>query len=157
MANFNPPPQWRETHAGHWLALGLRRFDARVLHLMARNVRVGLALSNLAARGRLTASHVHITRHLDPKGMRLGVLADKAGVSKQAMGKLVDQCAAWGLVERARDPDDARACLVRFSAAGLAWLDAYAMAVEQAEQELQQAVGPEVATVIKLGLEAYAS
>lgn len=150
-------PHWRQSHTGHWLTLALQKFDARVLQLMARNVRVSLALSNLAARGRLTASHVHITRHLDPQGMRLGTLAVRASVSKQAMGKLVDQCAAWGLVMREDDPKDARACLVRFTEAGLAWLDAYAQAVGQAEEELRQSVGEDVATVIRLGLEAYAA
>ncbi len=150
-------PLWRQSHTGYWLNLALKKFQARVLQLMARNVRVSLALSNLAARGRLTASHVHITRHLAPQGMRLGELAARAGVSKQAMGRLVDQCAAWGLVMREDDPKDARACQVRFTEAGLAWLGAYAQAVRQADEELRQSVGQEVATVIRLGLEAYAA
>ena len=157
MSALPSDPHWRQSHTGHWLRLALKKFDARVLQLLARHVRVSLALSNLAARGRLTASHVHITRHLTPQGMRLGELAACAGVSKQAMGKLVDQCAAWGLVMREQDPNDARACQVRFTEAGLAWLGAYAQALGQAEEELRQAVGQEVATVIRLGLEAYAA
>jgi hypothetical protein len=39
----------------------------------------------------------------------------------------------------------------------LAWLQAYRAAVEQAEAELRQAVGDEVATVLSIGLEAYSS
>jgi DNA-binding MarR family transcriptional regulator len=148
---------WRQAHAGHWLHLAGRKFETRVLGLMARNEQVPLALSNLAARGALTASHIHITRHLGLQGSRLVDLARSAGVSKQAMGKLVDQCAAWSLVERTPDPSDARACLVRFTDTGRAWLEAYAQAVQQAESELFSAVGTEVATVIKLGLEAYAA
>ena len=148
---------WRQTHLGHWLALAQQRFDARVLALMASNDRVPLALSNLAARGRLTASHIHITRHLALGGSRLTELAQRAGVSKQAMGKLVDQCEAWGLVQRQSDPLDARARRVVFSAVGLAWLQAFEDAVAQAEAELRAAVGVEIATVIGLGLEAYAS
>ena len=148
---------WRQTHLGHWLTLAQQRFDARVLALMASNDRVPLALSNLAARGRLTASHIHITRYLALGGSRLTELAQRAGVSKQAMGKLVDQCEAWGLVQRQSDPLDARARRVVFSAVGLAWLQAFEDAVAQAEAELRAAVGPEIATVIGLGLEAYAS
>jgi hypothetical protein len=37
----------------------MRRFDARVLQLMAHNVDVPLALSNLAARGRSARPHPH--------------------------------------------------------------------------------------------------
>ena len=84
-------------------------------------------------------------------------LAQAAGMSKQAMGTLVDQCAAWGMVERWADPHDARAKQVRFTATGLAWLAAYQAAVAQAEAELRGAVSAEVATVVALGLEAYAS
>ena len=148
---------WRQAHLGHWLALALQRFDARVLQLMAHNDRVPLALSNLAARGSLTASHIHITRHLALQGSRLTDLAQRAGVSKQAMGKLVDQCVAWGLVQRESDAQDARARRVVFTATGLAWLQAFEEAVTQTEAELRAAVGAEVATVIAIGLEAYAA
>jgi hypothetical protein len=54
------------------------------------------------------------------------------------------------------DPVDARARQVRFTDSGLAWLGAYQDAVTQAESELRQAIGAEVATVIAIGLEAYA-
>ncbi len=148
---------WRQAHLGHWLAQALQRFDARVLALMAANERVPLALANLAARGHLTAAHVHITRHLALQGSRLTELALRAGVSKQAMGKLVDQCEAWGLVTRSPDAQDARARRVEFTPVGLNWLQAFQEAVLQTEDELRAAVGIEVATVITLGLEVYAA
>jgi DNA-binding MarR family transcriptional regulator len=139
------------------MSLALQRFDARVLSLMARNEEVPLALSNLAARGSLSASHVHITRHLALEGSRLTELAELAGMSKQAMGKLVDQCEAWGLVMRLADARDARARRIVFTPIGLAWLQAFRQAVAQAESELRAAVGAEVAAVIAIGLEAYAA
>ncbi|MFN4005510.1 MAG: MarR family winged helix-turn-helix transcriptional regulator [Hylemonella sp.] len=149
--------RWRQTHLGRLLGHAMRRFDARVLQLMAHDPEVPLRLSHLAARGQVSAAHIHITRHLALQGSRLQELAAAAGMSKQAMGKLVDQCEAWGLVTREPDARDARAKLVRFTPTGLAWLQAFRRAVTQAEAELRQAVGPEVATVIALGLEAYAS
>lgn len=148
---------WRQTHLGHWMGQAVQRFDARVLSLMARNEEVPLALSNLAARGRLSASHIHITRHLALEGSRLTDLAQRANMSKQAMGTLVAQCEAWGLVTRLDDPRDARARRIVFTPAGLSWLQAFRQAVAQAEAELRAAVGTEVATVIALGLEAYAA
>jgi DNA-binding MarR family transcriptional regulator len=147
---------WRLTHLGRLLGHALRRFDERVLVLMARNVDVPLALANLAARAQVGAAHIHITRHLAVGGSRLTDLAQSAGMSKQAMGDLVDQCEAWGLVTREPDPHDKRARVVKFTASGLNWLQAFRTAVSQAEAEFRQAVGTDVATVVALGLEAYA-
>ncbi len=146
---------WGQAHVGHWLRLALERFDARVLDLMARNPAVPLGLSNLAARGQVGAAHIHITRQLPPEGARLTELAQHAGMTKQAMAALVTQCEAWGMVLREDDPRDARARRIVFTASGLAWLQAYQAAVDQAQAELAQAVGDEVATVVALGLEAY--
>jgi DNA-binding MarR family transcriptional regulator len=159
-APVSPPADkenWRLTHLGRLLGHALRRFDERVLVLMARNVDVPLALSNLAARAQVGAAHIHITRHLAVGGSRLTDLAHSAGMSKQAMGDLVDQCEAWGLVIREPDPHDKRARTVVFTASGLLWLQAFRDAVAQAEAEFRQAVGTDVATVVALGLEAYAS
>jgi DNA-binding MarR family transcriptional regulator len=158
MASDSPAANdsWRLTHLGRLLGHAMRRFDERVLALMAHNIDVPLALSNLAARDEVGAAHVHITRHLPLEGARLTVLARRAGMSKQAMGDLVNQCEAWGLVTREADPLDARARRVQFTAAGLAWLQAFREAVAQAEAEFKREVGPDVATVVTIGLEAYA-
>ena len=159
MPNSSTPVDdgWRQTHLGRLMGLAMRRFDARVLHLMAHDPEVPLALSNLAAREQVSAAHIHITRHLSLQGSRLTELSDLAGMSKQAMGKLVDQCEAWGLVTREPDGRDARAKVVQFTPVGLAWLGAFQRAVTQAETELRNAVGQDVATVIAIGLEAYAA
>jgi len=151
-----PDDRWRQTHLGRLLGHALRRFDARVLHLMAASSEAPLALSNLAARDKVGAAILHITRHVPLAGARLGELAHLAGMSKQAMGDLVDQAEAWGLVARTPDPADARARRIVFTESGLAWLAAFRAAVTQAEAEFRAAVGEEVATVVALGLEAYA-
>ncbi len=148
--------RWRQSHLGRWLGDAMRRFDERVLQLMAGNEGVPLALANLAARDQISAAHIHITRHLALQGSRLTELAQAAGMTKQAMGNLVKQCEAWGLVTREDDPLDARARRVVFTETGLAWLQAFRDAVLQAEREFREAVGDEVATVVALGLEAYA-
>ena len=76
---------WRQTHLGRLLGHALRRFDQRVLELMAQHIDVPLALSNLAARDKISAAHIHITRHLPLDGARLSELCQMAGMSKQAM------------------------------------------------------------------------
>ena len=153
---LSSPQDWRQIHLGRLLGHAMRRFDARVLHLMAHNVDVPLALSNLAARTQVSAAHIHITRHLSLEGSRLIDLAQSAGMTKQAMGDLVTQCEAWGLVQRTPDLVDARARRIVFTETGLAWLRAFEAAVALAEAELIKEVGAEVATVVSLGLEAYA-
>ena len=149
--------RWRQTHLGRLLGHAMRRFDARVLALMAASERAPLALSNLAARDKVGAAIVHVTRHLPLGGARLTELAAWAGMSKQSMGDLVDQCEAWGLVTREPDARDARVRHIVFTPAGLDWLAAFQAAVTQAEAEFRVAVGAEVATVVALGLDAYAS
>lgn len=157
MGLLTPQTDWRPTQLGRVLGHAMRKFDARVLALMARNVNVPLALSNLAAREQISAAHIHITRHLSLNGSRLTDLAASAGMTKQAMGNLVDQCAAWGLVQRSADAADRRTRRIVFTQDGLAWLQAFQEAATQAEAEFHAEVGPEVATVVRLGLEAYAT
>lgn len=157
MPTATPQPGLRQPHLGFLLGHALRRFDERVLQLMADNVAVPLALSNLAERRKVSAAHIHITRHLPRAGARLTDLARSAGMSKQAMGDLVQQCMAWGLVQQTVDEHDARARRIAFTAAGLAWLEAFEGAIAQAQAEFRRDVGDAVATVVELGLETYAT
>jgi hypothetical protein len=60
-------------------------------------------------------------------------------------------------VTRSADPLDARARRVMFTSDGLAWLQAFRNAVAQAEAEFRASVGDDVATVVTIGLEAYAA
>jgi len=150
-------PDWRQTHFGRLLGQALRRFDERVFYLMAHDVEVPLALSNLAAREQIGAAIIHITRHLPMEGARLVDLARSAGMTKQAMGSSVNQCEAWGLVVRVADGRDSRAKQIKFTLTGLAWLNAFKSAIATVQSELSDEVGHEVATVIRLGLEIYAS
>jgi DNA-binding MarR family transcriptional regulator len=145
-----------QRHLGHLLGDALRHFDGRVLALMAAHPELPLALSNLAARDQISAAQIHLTRHLPAKGARASTLAQSAGISKQAMGDVLDQCEAWGLIERKADPLDARAKWVSYTTIGQLWLKAFQDAVRKAEIEFRGEVGEEVSTVVRLGLEAYA-
>ncbi|MDI9333179.1 MAG: MarR family winged helix-turn-helix transcriptional regulator [Cytophagales bacterium] len=143
-------------HLGHLLGDALRHFDARVLQLMAAHPELPLALANLAARHQISAAQIHLTRHLPPDGARASSLAISAGISKQAMSDVLDQCEAWGLIDRRVDSLDARAKWISYTPTGRLWLTAFMDAVRKAELEFRSEVGDEVATVVRLGLEAYA-
>ena len=100
-------------------------------------------------------AHVSLTRNLDIEGTRLTELARRASMSKQAMGELVDQCTELGLVERVPDPSDGRARIIKFTPAGLAWLNAFRDAVDAAEREMRSQLGRSAMDAILKGLEVY--
>jgi DNA-binding MarR family transcriptional regulator len=135
---------WRHANIGRLLNNAVRRFEARVLELMSAG-----------GHGKTRIAHVSLTRNLDVEGTRLTELARRASMSKQAMGELVDQCAELGLVDRAADPNDRRARIIRFTPAGLAWLDAFRDAVDVAEQEMRTKLGKATMDAILKGLTTY--
>ena len=135
---------WRHANVGRLLNNAVRRFEARVLELMSERGHVETRIS-----------HVNLTRNLDVEGTRLTELARRASMSKQAMGELVDQCAELGLVDRAADPNDRRARIIKFTPDGLTWLDAFRDAVDVAEQEMRADLGKATMDAILKGLAAY--
>jgi DNA-binding MarR family transcriptional regulator len=76
-------------------------------------------------------------------------------MSKQAMGELVDQCTELGLVDRVADPSDGRARIVKFTRAGLTWLNALRDAIDIAEREMRAELGKTTMDTILKGLSAY--
>ena len=147
---------FQQAHLGRLLDHALSRYDELVLYRMTQNVDVPLALHNLVVRAQMSAKFIPIARHLSRKGARLIDLALIAGMTKQAMSDLVNQCEAWGLVQRIPEPRDGRARRIVFTSTGLGWLLAFERAVAQTEAEFRQEVGTKAATIIFLGLESYA-
>ena len=97
--------------------------DAATLQLLFKAARLAneRALARAAAdaqRPPVRAAHTALFPHLDFDGIRLTDLASRVGVTKQAVGQLVDDLAALGMVERISDPTDKRAKRVRFSRRG---------------------------------------
>jgi len=71
-----------------------------------------------AGRPRMRRSHTALLPHIDLDGTRVTDLADRVGVSKQAISQLVDDLEAAGVVSREADPEDARAKRVVFTPRG---------------------------------------
>lgn len=121
---------WRHLNIGRVLNNALNRFEKRVLELLAET-----------GHGEARYSHLNLTRNLDISGTRTTELAKRSGMTKQAMGEIVEQCEQLGLVVRRPDETDARAKIVVFTDAGLEWLDAFRNALEKAEREMRDEVG----------------
>jgi DNA-binding MarR family transcriptional regulator len=66
----------------------------------------------------IRAAHTNLFPHIDLEGTRLTDLAKRVGISKQAVGQLVDELEGMGALERVPDPDDGRAKLIRFAREG---------------------------------------
>jgi DNA-binding MarR family transcriptional regulator len=77
-------------------------------------------MRELAAHGHpdVRFAHGNVLQFLDDEGTRVGVLAERAQVSKQAMAQLVAHLEEHGYVERVPDPHDRRATLVQATERG---------------------------------------
>jgi DNA-binding MarR family transcriptional regulator len=101
---------------------------------------------------RIRPAHTSVFPHLDHAGTRLTDLAQRMGISKQAVGQLVDELEQMGAVERVPDPSDGRAKLIRFSRKpGSSLLDGL-MHLQKLERELGETLGPERMAALHDGL-----
>jgi DNA-binding MarR family transcriptional regulator len=104
-----------------------------------------LALAKLEKRGHggLTLFHTTLISYLDMEGTQISVLAERAGVSKQAMGQVAKELEERQYLMRVADPHDKRAVLLQFTPLGTQFLqDAYQVKLE-IEAEYTQILGEE--------------
>jgi DNA-binding MarR family transcriptional regulator len=94
-----------------------------------------------ASGGRLRTAHTQLFPHITGEGVRLTDLADELGVTKQAIGPLVDDLEREGVVERVDDPGDRRAKLIRWTRKGRRALLHGLSVLAELEQELAREVG----------------
>lgn len=99
-------------------ALEMARTVKRARDALVEGVRRGLHGGAAVPR----ASHAQVFESLDPDGTRLTVLAERARMSHQAMGEMVDELTRHGFLQRVPDPADGRARLIRPTARGRAEL-----------------------------------
>jgi DNA-binding MarR family transcriptional regulator len=64
----------------------------------------------------LRPAHFAVFQSLTPRGSRLTDLAERAGMTKQSMGYLVDYLEEHGYLQRTADPQDQRAQVIRITA-----------------------------------------
>ena len=86
-------------------------------------------------------AHTTLFPHITSAGVRLTTLADKVGVTKQAIGPLIDDLEREGVVERIDDPADRRAKLIRWTKQGERALLHGLGVLAELERELAMSVG----------------
>lgn len=107
----------------------------------------------LRARGHreLRESFIGLLGNLDTTGTRLGALARRMGVTRQATSQLLVQVEARGYVVRGDDPADQRGVVVKHSARGRKLLADALDAMTEIEREYAKAIGEEdFATLTRL-------
>jgi DNA-binding MarR family transcriptional regulator len=132
----------RQIHVGRLLQRASRQYN-------------DLALAKLEAHGHegLSLFHTTLISHLDMEGTQISTLAERAGMSKQAMGQVAKELEERGYISRAPDPMDKRAVLLKFTEKGQGFLqDAYQIKVE-IEAEYIGILGEEKLQALKQLLE----
>ncbi|MDH5730872.1 MAG: MarR family transcriptional regulator [Gammaproteobacteria bacterium] len=89
----------------------------------------------------LTTGNFNLIRHLNPEGMRLVELARDAQLSKQAIGKMVNELEYKAYVEVVPDATDGRAKFVRFTPRGRKLIEQATLMVADIERHYQSMLG----------------
>jgi len=91
----------------------------------------------------LRASHGCVFRFVDDGGARLTDLAERSGLTKQAVGEVADELERLGYAERVPDPSDGRAKLIRLTPLGARAQAAGRRVFADIEQERAERFGHE--------------
>ncbi|MFB7844431.1 MarR family winged helix-turn-helix transcriptional regulator [Microbacterium sp. NPDC056052] len=102
------------------------------------------AFERLSALGypEVHPAHIAVFTGLDPEGTRVSVLAERAGISRQAMSVLVRGLEQSGYLSTQADPSDQRATLVRLDARGAAFCDAAIAIARELDGEIAKRLAP---------------
>jgi DNA-binding MarR family transcriptional regulator len=111
-------------------------------------------LEALAASGHEHIRHKHgaVFANLDDDGTRPSVLAERAGMTRAAMGELVDELELLGYVERVPDPADRRAKLVLGTASARDVLSTVVAVNERLERRFKRELGATAYDALRAGL-----
>ena len=104
---------------------------------------------NAAGFKELRVPHMAVLQFPGPDGVRPGVLAERAGISKQAMNQLLRSLEALGYLSRSDVPDEGRARIVRLTKRGrAAWAKIHDI-LRDIEHEWGAELGPKHFTQLK--------
>jgi DNA-binding MarR family transcriptional regulator len=99
--------------------------DLHLARLLLRAIRAVQAsyIERLQRRGHagVRTGHIPVFAGLDPTGTRITDLAERAGMTRQMMGRLVRELTDLGYLAATPDPTDQRAIIVTFTERGRAF------------------------------------
>ena len=105
----------------------------------------------------IRVAHGCVFGNIDPDGTRLTDLAERAHMTKQSVGEVATELERRGYLERAPDPSDGRAKIIRLTERGR---EAQALGreiIDEIEQEWAERFGAERVAALRDALEAIAA
>jgi len=120
----------RRTAIGRLLLMVRRDFVKRVVK---RSREIGLV--------EFPDNLITLIPYIETEGTRNTELARRAGISKQAVAKTIKICETMGFLERAPDPVDGRATLIRLSPQGLEILVGMHRAIREVNRDYESLLG----------------
>lgn len=103
----------------------------------------------------LRAGHGCVFGNIDPdNGSRLTELAERALMTKQSVGEVVTDLVQRGYIERAPDPTDGRAKIIRLTAKGRAAHILGRQLIDELERDWAERYGEERIAALRDALEA---
>ena len=97
---------------------------------------------NAAGFTELRVPHMAVLQFPGPNGVRPGTLAERAGMSKQAMNQLLRSLEGYGYIVRSDAPDEGRARMIRLSKRGRAAYAKIHDILREIEHEWTAELGP---------------
>ncbi len=97
---------------------------------------------NAAGFRELRVPHMAVLQFPGPDGVRPGTLAERAGMSKQAMNQLLGSLEDLGYIVRSDVPDEGRARIIHFTARGRAAYAKIHEILRDIEREWAAELGP---------------
>ncbi|MFL5825967.1 MAG: MarR family winged helix-turn-helix transcriptional regulator [Thermoleophilaceae bacterium] len=113
--------------------------------------------SELRAAGypELRPGHACVFGNIEPGGSRLTDIAERAQITKQAVGEVASELERIGYLERIPDTTDKRAKILRLTKRGQEAQDEGYAIIQRVERELAEAYGVELVNALRGALEDY--
>ncbi|MBV8711465.1 MAG: winged helix-turn-helix transcriptional regulator [Solirubrobacterales bacterium] len=99
-------------------------------------------------------THGCVFGNIDLEGSRLTDLAERAHMTKQSVGEVVNELGQLGYLERVPDPDDGRAKIIRLTERGRAAQALGRELIDEVEQEWAERFGADQIAALRDALEA---
>jgi DNA-binding MarR family transcriptional regulator len=134
-----------------------RRRNMRQLLLRASRIVNRHVVEGLHARGyaNLRSTHTTLLSNIDLAGSTVTVAAERAGITKQAMGRLATELAGAGYIRVRGDPKDARARVLQLTQMGKRlMLDSFEVMAEL-ERRYARSIGRKRLGAVLQGLAAF--
>ncbi len=127
----NPPAKPEDMLIGALLRVPAQAIHRRIINEL-----------NAAGFEELRVPHMAVLQFPGPDGVRPGTLAERAGISKQAMNQLLRSLEGLGYIVRSDVPDEGGARIIRFTKRGRAAYSKVHDVLRDIEREWSAELGP---------------